>query len=318
MIRTYAMNAKSELISNLSIPELIAGNFIWYWIDFDQPSKNEMKLLKKNLNFHALAVHDCIYDLQRPKLNYYDGYTFFVLQAMNFTNETVAKKEVNVFLGDNYVVTFHHHPSEEIDKVILCLTEDSCLDEWNSAIIFYEVLDKIADSFFPLVHSIEDKLIHIDENYEKESMDIMLKELMATRRNMLRLSQVVSPMRDLMYRMLHSQRLPQIRTYKEYFSNVYDYFLKLDELNEANNEFSTDIRDIYMSLNSYQTNRIMKVLTVITTIFMPLTFIVGIYGMNFENMPELTWKYGYFAFLTLMGLIGMGMVLGFYKKGWFK
>lgn len=87
---------------------------------------------------------------------------------------------------------------------------------------------------------------------------------------------------------------------------------------EENRELTTDIRDSYISLNAHQTNRVMKVLTVITTIFMPLTFIAGIYGMNFENMPELKWKYGYFGTLYLMFLIGIGMFIWFKKKGWFK
>ena len=102
------------------------------------------------------------------------------------------------------------------------------------------------------------------------------------------------------------------------FSDIHDHLLKLTEMIEANRELTTDIRDSYISLNSHQTNHVMKVLTVITTIFMPLTFIAGLYGMNFHYMPELTWKYGYFATLILMVLVAIGMSLWFKKKGWFK
>ena len=121
-----------------------------------------------------------------------------------------------------------------------------------------------------------------------------------------------------MYRMLNSQRLPGIEQNKAYFLDIYDHLLKLSELIEANREITADIRDSYLSYNSHQTNRVMKVLTVFTSIFMPLTFIVGIYGMNFENMPELKWQYGYFGVMILMTVIGMGMYIGFRKKGWFK
>ena len=121
-----------------------------------------------------------------------------------------------------------------------------------------------------------------------------------------------------MYRMLNSQRLPGIDKNKAYFLDIYDHLLKLSELIEANREITADIRDSYLSYNSHQTNRVMKILTVFTSIFMPLTFIVGVYGMNFENMPELKWQYGYFEALLLMTIIGMGMYIWFKKKGWFK
>jgi magnesium transporter len=124
-------------------------------------------------------------------------------------------------------------------------------------------------------------------------------------------------MRDLLYRMLNSNRLKGIKQKQEYFSDIHDHLLKLTEMIDANREITNDIRDSYLSLNSHQTNRIMKVLTVITTIFMPLTFIAGVYGMNFENMPELTWNLGYFLILSIMFSIGVAMYLWFKKKGWF-
>ena len=102
------------------------------------------------------------------------------------------------------------------------------------------------------------------------------------------------------------------------YSDIHDHLLKLTEMIEANRELTMDIRDSYISLNSHQTNHVMKVLTVITTIFMPLTFIAGIYGMNFQNMPELYMKNGYYMILFLMILVGLGMFLWFRKKGWFK
>ncbi|RFU62714.1 magnesium and cobalt transport protein CorA [Peribacillus saganii] len=316
MIRTFAVNTKFELITTLTVPELIHGNYIWYWIDFDQPNKDEVKLLADPLNFHPLAIEDCLHFLQRPKLDYYDNHTFFVIQAINPLN--FDKEEVDIFLGENFIVTFHHEESKEIDKVMERLSAAFSIDNWDPTKIFHFLMDKIVDNYFPLVNSIEDHLIKIDENFEKKSMEILLNDLFTTRRQLLTIRQVISPMRDLVYRMLNSTRLTNIERQKKYFANIHDHLLKLSEMVEASREFTTDIRDSYISLNSHQTNRVMRVLTVITTIFMPLTFIAGIYGMNFEYMPELTWKHGYFDALTLMFLIGAGMYIWFRKKGWFK
>ena len=117
--------------------------------------------------------------------------------------------------------------------------------------------------------------------------------------------------------MLNSHHLDGVKKRREYFSDIYDHLLKLSEMLMANREVTADIRDSYLSLNSHQTNNIMKVLTIITSIFAPLTFIAGIYGMNFAYMPELVWHYGYFFSLFLMVAVGIVMYLWFKKKGWF-
>ncbi len=135
---------------------------------------------------------------------------------------------------------------------------------------------------------------------------------------LLALRPTIVPMRDLAYRMIKSQHLTGIQGKLECFSDIHDNLLKLGKMLEASREMTTDMRDSYNSLNSHQTNRVMKVLTVMTTIFMPLTFIARIYGMNFENMRELKWDYGYFGALFVMFTIGLGMYSWFRKKGWFK
>ncbi|MBS4176702.1 magnesium/cobalt transporter CorA [Lederbergia citrea] len=316
MIKTIAVNKAYELIKDLEIEKLVSGEYLWYWIDFDRPNHEEIELLKKPLSFHPLAIEDCTNTLQRPKLDYYEDHIFFVTQSINPT--THLREEVNLFLGENYIVTFHQGVTEEVDKVWKQLELSSNLKQWEPIQILYHILDNIVDNYFPLVEKIEDTLNEIDENSNKKSMGSLLDELFETRNHLLSLRHVVSPMRDLAYRLLNSQRFTEIQKKKAYFSDIHDHLLKLTEMIEENRELTTDIRDSYISLNSHQANRVMKVLTVITTIFMPLTLIAGIYGMNFENMPELKWKYGYFEALALMFLIGSGMFIWFKKKGWFK
>lgn len=124
-------------------------------------------------------------------------------------------------------------------------------------------------------------------------------------------------MRDLLYRILNSERLPDFKKHKLYFSDIHDHLLKLSHMIESSRDMTSDMRDSYLSVNSNRMNKNMIVLTVITTIFIPLTFIVGIYGMNFENMPELKWKYGYFLVLGIIAFVGISMFLWFKRKGWF-
>jgi magnesium transporter len=316
MIRTIAVNKNYQLIKDLQVTELIEGDFLWYWIDFHQPSKDEIELLRDPFQFHPLAIEDCIFHLQRPKLDYYEGYAFFVTQALN--QNSITREEVDFFLSRTYVVTFHHEPSTEIDDVWNRFILATNLEQWDPSHVLYHVLDKMVDNYFPRVNQIDDMLNEIDENSKGRSMEVLLKDLFDTRHDLLSLRHTITPMRDLLYRILNSQRLSSIQGRIAYFSDIYDHLLKLTEMIEASRELTTDIRDSYISINSNESNHVMKVLTVITTIFMPLTFIVGVYGMNFHYMPELNWKYGYFGALLLMLIIAVWMSIWFKKKGWFK
>jgi magnesium transporter len=316
MIRTIAINKHNQLVKDLPIVELVKGTYRWYWIDFHQPSEDEIEFLNNPLDFHPLAIEDCIFALQRPKLDYYQDYTFFVTQALN--QITKQREEINFFLADQFIVTFHRAPSIEIDEVWRRLGLSTHIKQWNPTLVFYHALDKMVDNYFPLVYQIEETLNEIDLNSKQRSMEALLEELFDTRHDLLSLRHAITPMRDLVYRIINSQRLTGAKDRIEYFSDIHDHLLKLTEMIEANRELTMDIRDSYISLNSHQTNHVMKVLTVITTIFMPLTFIAGIYGMNFQNMPELYMKYGYFMILFLMLLVGLGMYVWFRKKGWFK
>lgn len=316
MLRTIAISKKNELIKDLDITKVISGDFKWYWIDFDQPTEEEIELLRDPLSFHPLAIEDCIHHLQRPKLDYYGDYAFFVTQALN--QETLIREEVDFFLSSQYIVTFHHQPSNEINDVWDRVHSSTTHKKWDPSHVLYNVIDKMVDNYFPPVYQIEDRLSEIDENSKGRSMEVLLEDLFDIRHHLLSLRHTISPMRDLIYRILNSQRMTDIQGKLVYFSDIHDHLLKLAEMIEANRELTTDIRDSYISLNSHQTNHVMKVLTVITTIFMPLTFIVGLYGMNFRYMPGLTWKYGFFTTIVVMILVAIGMSMWFKKKGWFK
>ncbi|WP_423406752.1 magnesium/cobalt transporter CorA [Heyndrickxia sp. MSNUG] len=316
MIRSIAITQSNEIRTGISIPELISADYRWYWIDFNEPTPDEIEYLKEPLRFHPLAIEDCIHTLQRPKLDYYDDYNFFVVQALNA--DSMDKEEVDLFLGTNYIITFHMEMNREIDDVWSRLELTKTPGNWDPSLVLYHVIDKIVDNYFPLVYKIEDLLNEIDENSAGRSMEELLEDLFDTRHELLSLRHTITPMRDLVYRMINSHRLADILARKVYFNDIHDHLLRLGEKVEASRELTTDIRDSYLSMNSHETNRVMKVLTVITTIFMPLTFIAGIYGMNFENMPELNWQYGYFGALFTMSIIGLTMFLWFRKKGWFK
>ncbi|MEH7223529.1 magnesium/cobalt transporter CorA [Bacillus sp. JJ1566] len=316
MIRITAITHKNERLTDVPISEIKNNKWKWYWIDFNSPTEMEIEELSRTLHFHPLAIEDCIHVLQRPKLDFYESNTFFVSHSLD--HDTMEKEEINMFLGEGYIVTFHLIESNEVNDVWNRLVVTDIIENWDPSLVLYHIIDKLVDNYFPIVYNLEDTLKEIEDNLNEKSMEELLDELFETRHNLLTLRHTVTPMRDLVYRIINSHRLDLIQHRIEYFHDIHDHLLRLTEKIDASRELTADIRDSYLSLNSHQTNKVMRILTVITTIFMPLTFIAGIYGMNFTHMPELTYKYGYFVIQGIMIVIGIGMFVWFKHKGWFR
>ncbi|MFC0522179.1 magnesium/cobalt transporter CorA [Pontibacillus salicampi] len=315
MIRTLALTKAGELQQDIPVRDLFHSNIAWYWVDFYIPSPEETKELETEFEFHPLAVEDCIHTLQRPKLDYYEDYTFIVIHALHA--RSLTKQELDIFHGEGYIVTYHKEESPELEQVWNRLQRAPHPNKWEEDHVLHQLLDKVVDNYFPIVYAIEDHINDIEDNTRQLSMEKLLEQLFDTRADLLALRQTVHPMRDLLYRMLNSQHMDGVMERKEYFSDIHDHLMKVSELIESNREMTTDIRDSYMSLNSHETNRTMQILTVISTIFMPLTFIVGVYGMNFKYMPELDERYAYFVVMSVMVVIAILMFMWFKRKGWF-
>lgn len=319
MIRTFCLYKSGSL---KEYPELLPSLFqdeeiVWFWVDFDTPTDEENLLLSQFFHFHPLAIEDCIYRLQRPKMDHYGDVHFFVLHALREGNP--MPEEVNLFLGPHYLVTYHHRNTPEIAETWNKIREKEDPREKNPIFITYLLMDQMVDHYFPALEEIDRRIEEIDGSPQhSHSIQKSLDQIYALRADLLRLRRTIVPMRDLLYRIVNSSRIEQLTDYHPYFHDIYDHLTKLSEELEEYREVTADLRDSTLSLYSFRLNTIMKTLTVITTIFMPLTFIAGIYGMNFHYMPELSWPYGYFVVLAVMGLITLGMLYLFYRKGWFK
>ncbi|MDM5197625.1 magnesium/cobalt transporter CorA [Fictibacillus enclensis] len=315
MLRIMAVTKDHELILQPSVEELAEDRIEWYWVDFIDPDDEEIKLLSSYFHFHPLAIEDCLQFLQRPKLEYYQGYSFFVMHALH--TQSLAAQEVDLFIGEKFIVSFHYDQLAEMDSTWNYFAGIENFSSIGPIEVGHKIMDKIVDTYFPIVQNIEDHLLDIENNYEKGNKHSLIQQTFDVRSDLLKVRRSIFPMRDLMYRTLESKRLIINENKKAYFHDIYDHLIKLSEMIDSNREMTSDIRDNYISLNSYKMNNIMKTLTVITTIFMPLTFIAGIYGMNFQFMPELKWREGYFFVLGCMLVLGLSMYFWFRKKGWF-
>ncbi len=315
MIRILAIDQHDQLVIDPELHQL--KSMKWHWVDFNEPSPEEIELLSSHFAFHPLAIEDCIHSLQRPKLEYYENTTFLVMHS--FVPGELEVNEVDFFLGEHFLVTFHFEDLDEVNYAWEYFRHLKNLENFKPLEITYKIMDEMVDNFFPLVEGLGDRLASIEgsERLKKADKSIM-EETFEVRRNLLKIRQIVVPTRDMMYRILESKRFIIQEQKRAYFQDIHDHLIKLSQMIDSNRELTTDIRDNYISLNSYRMNNIMKTLTVITVIFMPITFIAGLYGMNFVNMPELRTEYGYFVVLIVMLVMVVTMSVWFKSKGWFE
>lgn len=314
MLKTIAISNSQEILFDLPLDKLKESHIKWFWVDFDTPTKEEKQYLKTFFDFHDLSIEDCLEDTQRPKIDFYDDYFFLVTHVID--QKSLETQEVDIFYHSNFIVTFHLETCSEIKRAMSRLEKRQRLQE-NPIHMIHHIIDCLVDSYFTPIYQIEDRLNRIEIEIDPQRTQRMMKEIFSIRNDLSHLRKSVIPMRDLLYRILNSNRLNHSDEHKNYFRDIYDHLLKLTEMVETNREFTSDIRDNYLSVNADHMNNIMKRLTLITSIFMPLTFIAGIYGMNFEYMPELHTKYGYFITIGVMGVISIAMYIGFKLKRWF-
>ncbi|MFX3634699.1 MAG: magnesium/cobalt transporter CorA [Candidatus Pristimantibacillus sp.] len=316
MIRIMGMTKQREWKHDLTVDQLASLELDWYWADFSEPTEEEIKLLDSFFHFHPLAIEDCLHLLQRPKMDHYEDTHFLVLHSIDPQKLTV--NEVNLFIGQRFLVSFHYQPLNELDTAWTRIPNASKLGEDGYLLATYMVIDQLVDRYFPAVQELEEQLLDMEiggdirPSHRQGAMD----DIFRIRSRLLRLRKTIMPMRELLYRIINTERINGLRNYIAFYHDIYDHLLKLSEMTDSCREMTTDLRDSFSSYNSNRMNSIMKTLTIFTTIFMPLTFIAGLYGMNFDNMPELNWHWGYFGVLGFMLLISVSMFLWFRRKGW--
>lgn len=314
MIHTLGLTFDQQLLTDFPLEDIKKNKFEWYWVDFDEPTAQENLLLDTFFHFHPLTIEDALTRLQRPKIDYYDDYYFTVVHRLNPTE--LEAEEVNLFVSPKSIVTYHKLPIPELDFVRKRLLSHPNSWERGTVFVMYQIIDKIVDGFFPMIYNIEDHLNDIEDNLDYKNSVGLMNKVFGLRSDLLHIRRTVLPMRDLLYRILNSNKLNLAVQEKTYFSDIHDHLAKLTEMVESNRELTADMRDSHMSMNAIRMNNIMMTLTIVSTIFIPLTFIAGIYGMNFVNMPELHWRYGYFIILGFMVAIVLFMFAVFKKRDW--
>lgn len=280
---------------------------------------DEIEKLGKFYNLHPLIIEDISNTKQRPKIDEYEHYIFVVLKMLYFDFEgNLNIEHVSFILGADYVLTFQESEGDVFEPVRERLRNaKGKLRSRGSDYLLYALMDSAVDNYFTLIETLGEKIEGLEDDlFEEKPNDDITNDIQTLKREVLKIRRAVSPLREVVSRMEKNEHRLISENTQLYLRDLYDHIIQVSENVDIYREMIWGLMDMYMTTISNKMNEVMKVLTIIATIFIPLTFIAGIYGMNFENIPELGYKNGYFILWGVMLLLFLGMLYYFKRRKW--
>ena len=304
------------------LPKLLADETNVVWVDLRGESEEEIAITKDILanvfKFHYLTIEDCLETRNQPKIEGFPDYLYFIVHGVKpdeTTSTNFVTKELDGYLGKNYVITFHVERFQSIKNVKEQLRTSPFAMQRGPAYLLHQILDRLVDLYMPVVDDFDNSISELEERVfgMKKSSNAVLAEIMDIRRSVARLKRISSRQLEVMYRMSHGE-FPLIPDeVVPFFRDVHDHLLRISDLAESYRDLVGGLFDIHFAVVSNKTNDIMKTLAVLSAIILPLSLIAGIYGMNFENMPELKSENGYYSAIAVITIV---LLVYFWRKGW--
>ena len=292
---------------------------LWMWADFSNVEQaREKEIFAETLKLHPLAISDAQRKRHPPKLEAFDEHFFVLMQELDATASDIAFSTLQVafFVGKRFLVTRHDFESTSIESVQRDIVVELINPSRGSGYIAYSILRRITDQYTKLVESLEPKLDDIETEMFENPRDSLLENLIEYGRNLKKLRRIFNYHQEIFSRLCRKDYPIIGKHERREFVVVFEHTERLTSLTTLYKEVTDELMNGYISITSHRLNQIMKILTVVTVTFMPLTLIAGIYGMNFENMPELKIEKAYYMLLGVMGLIVGGLLLLFRKMKW--
>ena len=309
-----------ENLTAADLPELLKDQSAVIWVDMESPTEVDEQVLLDVFHFHPLTVEDCRENRHYPKVEEFEGYLYFIVHGVRAetSSERFNTIELDGFLGNNYVITYHHDYFRSIANVKQLLRTTPVACQRGTAFLLHQILDQVVDYYSPILDDFDTRIDKLEDDIFnlKQPNNSILSEIMELKRSVLRLRRISIKQMDILHRMSRGE-FPLIPDeMRPFYRDVYDHLVRVVDLSENYRDLISGSLEAYLSVVSNRLNEIMKVLTIFSAIMLPLTFIAGVYGMNFDNMPELHSRYGYFAVLLIMILVAIGMLWFFKRRGW--
>ncbi len=328
-----------ELDDPKRISDLLATPDRLLWLDLTAPSPDELRLIAEEFSLHPLAVEDAAKQSQRPKIEQYDGFylmvVFAITQAQGATTTdspatagqlagvSVTLHEIDLFIGERYLISVHEAGLPFFEQMADRWRQNQRVLNEGIGVLVYTMLDGIVDAYFPIlddivdrIEDLEEALFTSDEEQGKIAQPSDVRNLFRLKKDLIQMRRVIAPERDALLVLTRQEAHLFDRRVTLYFQDVYDHVVRLTDTIDVYQDLLTNALDSYLAIVSNNLNQVMKTLTALTVILMVPTLIAGVYGMNFEHMPELRWVYGYPLTLGVMAASAILLFLVFRRKGW--
>jgi magnesium transporter len=290
------------------------------WINIDGLHQVEiLEKLEEGYHIHPLVLEDILNTDQRPKMEEYDGYLFIVLKMLDYDDQSngVITEQISLILGPHFIFSFQEKEGDVFNSVRERIRNGKGrIRKMGTDYLAYALLDAVVDNYFIILERLGGKIEGLEERLVTHPTTSTLQEIHHLKRELIFLRKAVWPLREVVVGLERGESPLVQESTRVYLRDVYDHTIQVIDTVETFRDMVSGMLDIYLSSISNRMNAVMKVLTIIATIFIPLTFIAGIYGMNFKYMPELEWRWGYPIILLIMFVIGVLMLFYFRKRKW--
>jgi len=290
------------------------------WINVDGLSdRNLISQIAGKFDLHYLLIEDILNVDHQPKTDELDDHLFLTMKMFyRFDEGKIDYEHISFVLGKNYLLSFQEKEGDIFSGIRSRIKQDNgIIRKRGTDYLLYRLVDTIVDSYYTVLEKIGDQVEEIEENISKNPSVEDFQQIQKIRKEFIYLRRVVYPLREAINKIVKNESGFIDEKNEKYFSDVYDHVIHLIDSLDTYKDLTSTMMDLYMNTINYKMNEVMKLLTIITTIFIPLSFIAGIYGMNFDNMPELRWPFGYFGVLAIMGALFILMIIYFRYKKWF-
>ncbi len=327
MITSFLLRESEELETGIDLrgtKELLRDEKNLLWLDFLDPSDEDFKFLEETFSLHPLVIEDCRVPQEAPKVNEFPDYISMIMHSVYFYKdkeergeEPLSIREFDIILGKNYILTLHKEKIWNINTIMEQLKKNPRILSRGCDFLFYSVLDDITDNYFYILDLIEDRIDDLEATISTAKSEEFLNEVFSYKRHIISLRKIMAPQRELIARFCRRDYPfvhPQMAIY---YKDIHDHLTRIHSMIETFRELLTSVMEAHLFLLSRKMNDVMKVLTIIATIFMPMTFLTGVYGMNFLFMPELKWRFGYLFAWGIILLTGFSLLFYCRRKKWF-
>ena len=280
------------------------------WVDIEGDDADDISLMSDVFRFHKLAIDDCLGErINPPKVDEFDNHIFVILHGVNHAIESdiVETTQLELFIGSNFVVSHHTFPILSAQEVRRRVEESGRPMKKSADFLAHEIADALIDNVLPTIDSMTDIADDIDEEAIHNPQKRTLEAILNLKRSTMGIHRVMAPQREIFNRLSRREFHVISQEAQIYFRDIYDHLVRIEDLNQGIRDRTDSALSTYMSSVANKQNETMKILSIVAAIFLPLTLLAGIYGMNFDYMPELSFHWGYFAVLGLMGVVIIGV-----------